>query len=1180
MLNVVILFALRYRPLIVITALLVLLYGGYLASTMPIDVFPELDRPRVTLLTECPGLAAEEVETLVTFPIESAVIGASGVTDVRSQSAPGFSSVVVEFDWGVEQRYARQVVQERLATALADLPSDVRPYMAPPGALLGQIMLAGLRPHRGPQGGILAPIPNTPYVVEQLPPELAPATDASPPAHSERTPPRLAVWQVTDRRAPARWTPVHYDAAHWHPSDPEGNRPLLLILQGKPYWVLFPHEQKQRMELRTLADWVVRPRLLKVPGVAQVLTVGGGRKQYHVVVDPFALHEFDVTLHDVELALQQNNINTSGGLSTLRDVERSIRVLGRLGPQREQVLADLKKIPIRQHPHRPILLEQVARVTEAPQLPRGDASINGHAGVLINIIKQPQADTRQVTSAVQEALDQIESSLPLDVIIERNLYQQRDFIDRGVYNVGEALVIGAVLALVVLFVFLLNVRTTFISLTAIPLSLAITAIVFRLIGQLTGTPLSINIMTLGGISVAIGELVDDSVVDVENIFRRLRQNAQSPQPRSPLRVIYEASVEIRSTIVFGTLVVIMVFLPLFALSGIEGRLFTPLAIAYITSILASLLVSLTLTPVLSYYLLSRARILHRERESLLVRLLKVVARGLIRCSMRYTYLLLALTWLLVGYCAWRLTTLGADFLPAFDEGTVQINVLLPSGSSLQASNQVAAVVDQLLRRFQVTPDNPHGEILTYARRTGRSELDEHADPPNESEFFVTINPECGKSRSEILHLLRSAVLEELAGVDVEVEQPLAHLISHLISGSTAQIAIKIYGDDLNILERLAHEVRSAAATVPGVSSLVIERIGLVDEIHIRLKPDVLAHYGLSREYVGHFLQTALRGSVVSQVIEGQRRFDLVLRLDEPYRMDVANLRHLHLELPNGGHVHLEQIADVTPPTGGDVGANQIKRDNLRRRLIVRCNAQGRDLASVVQDIQHAVAARVHFPEGYFIEYGGQFASQQRATRTVIILAAVVALGIFLLLLLPFPSLRIVLQILNAVPTAFVGGVLALVITGQTVNVASLVGFISLGGIAIRNSILLMNHYIHLMRHEGESFSEQMILRGTLERLTPVLMTALTASFALLPLVLGGQQPGREILYPVATVILGGIVTATFCQFLIHPGVFWRFCERDAIRLAQTPPHDITDLATNPNLATPSRSSPIPNPSSP
>lgn len=1161
MLNAVIRFALRHRPLIVVAALVVLGYGTYLASIMPIDVFPALDRPRVTILAECHGLAAEEVETLVTFPIEAAVVGASGVLDVRSQSAPGFSSVVVEFDWGVDQRHARQVVQERLATVLADLPADVRPYMAPPGALLGQIMLAGLRRIAGPHGGRLAPVPDTPYVIEVVPeaavPATAPARDSCQ-GTTDATPPRILVWKPADRRDPASWTLIAHDAAHWQPPDSQGNRQLLLLVQGRPYWVPLPAEQKQQMELRTLADWVVRPRLLKVPGVAQVLTVGGARKQYHVLVDPLALHEFNLTLQEVEEALRQNNVNTSGGLSTQREMERSIRILGRLGPGSERVVADLHKIPLRPHPQRPVLLEQVARVIEAPQLPRGDASINGQPGILINVIKQPQADTRQVTAAVQEALAQLEPSLPADVIIDRNLYQQRDFIDRGVYNVGEALVLGALLVLIILFLFLLNFRTTFISLTAIPLSLAVTAIVFRLMGYLTGTPLSINIMTLGGIAVAIGELVDDSVVDVENIFRRLRENAHALQPRSPLRVIYEASVEIRSTIVFGTLVVILVFLPLFALTGMEGRLFTPLAVAYVTSILASLLVSLTLTPVLSYYLLSRARLLQRERDSFLVRLLKAIARHLVRCSMRYTGPLLLLTWLLVGWCAWRLTTLGADFLPPFDEGTVQINVLLPSGSSLQASNQVAAVVDRLLLRYQVSPSNPQGEILTFARRSGRSELDEHADPPNESEFFVTINPACGKSRSEILQMLRQVVVDELPGVDVEVEQPLAHLISHLISGSTAQIAIRIYGDDLNVLERLANDVRAAAAGVPGVSSLVIERIGLVDEIHIKLRPEALAYHGVSREYVGRFLQTALQGAVVSQVIEGQRRFDLVVRFDEPYRSDLAYLRHLHLELPQGGHVHLDQLADITPPTGGDAGANQVKRENLRRRLIVRCNAQGRDLASVVRDIQQRVATQVTLPEGYFIEYGGQFESQQRATRTLVILASLAAIGIFLVLLVPLPSVRIVLQILNAVPTAFIGGVLALLLTGQTVSVASLVGFISLAGIAIRNSILLMNHYIHLMRHEGEGFTEQMILRGTLERLTPVLMTALTAGLALLPLVVGGHQPGREILYPVATVILGGILSATFCQFLIHPGVFWRFCRHAAMRLAHTRSSDDAD----------------------
>jgi HME family heavy-metal exporter len=816
-------------------------------------------------------------------------------------------------------------------------------------------------------------------------------------------------------------------------------------------------------------------------------------------------------------------------------------------------------------PERPVLLQDVAKVVEGAQVKRGDSSINGFPGIAVTVTKQPHTDTRDLTDRVKAAFAEVEPSLPADVVLETGLYELREFIDRGVYNVGEALVIGAVLVLVVLFLFLLNFRTTFISLTAIPLSLVITVLVFRLVGALTGTELSINVMTLGGIAVAMGELVDDAIVDVENIFRRLRENNHSPAPRPALRVIYEASVEIRTSIVFGTAVVILVFLPLFALSGIEGRLFTPLGVAYIVSILASLAVSLTVTPVLSYYLLAHSKAVHRERDTFVVRGLKWAAGHLIRFSMRRTGLLLLLTWVLVAYCAWRLTTIGADFLPAFDEGTVQVNVTLPAGASLAASNQASAMVDAKLRSLQKSPAIPDGEVLAFLRRTGRAELDEHAEPPNANEFFVVVNPDCGKSRKEVLAKLQKEIKEEVPGVDVEVEQPLAHLISHMISGNTAQIAIKVYGDDLDTLEKLANQIKARVAGVPGVSSLAVEPIRKVDEIHVKLDPEALAFYGVDRAYVGAFVQTALNGEVVSQVVEGQRRFDLVVRLDEPYRADVANLKELRLDLPNGqGQVRLKDLAEVTPPTGGDSGANQVKRENVRRRIVIRCNALGRDLASVVGDIERVVKAEVLMPEGYFVEYGGQFESQKRATRLIAILAVLSVVGMFFVLYMLFPSARIVLQILNAVPAAFIGGVLALVITNQTLTVASLVGFISLGGIAARNGILLVNHYIHLMKHEGEGFTEQMILRGSLERLSPVLMTALTAGIGLIPLVVAGQQPGREILYPVATVILGGLITSTFCEFLLRPGLFWRYSGQDAVRLARA--DDQADGLDNPPAA--------------
>lgn len=1143
MFNGVIKFALRHRPLVVAASLVALVYGGYQATTMPIDVFPDLDRPRVVVMTEAPGLAPEEVETLVTYPLESSLLGATGVEDVRTQSGFGLSVVYVEFAWGTDIRTARQTVQERLATVSGDLPEGARPQMAPISSIMGQFLIAGMRRQPGPRRGELVPVPDTAFYAERV--------------RAPDGPPRLFAWRVTDRKTPAAWEAVPVGGVTWDAISENGDQRVRATVAGQVRDLTFPSEARRALSLRTLADWVVRPRLLKVSGVAQVITMGGGRKQYQVLVDPTALHEYGVTLHDVDAALKANNVNFTGGFVDLGGEEKPIRVIGRLGPRPEQVVADLKLIVVKPPPKpesgkplgRAVLLKDVTRVTEGAQVKRGDASINGHPGVAITVTKQPHTDTRELTDRVKAAMAEVEPSLPADVVLEPGLYELREFIDRGVYNVGEALVVGALLVLVVLFLFLLNFRTTFISLTAIPLSLAVTALAFKLIGSATGTPLSINVMTLGGIAVALGELVDDAIVDVENIFRRLRENAHAASPKPALRVVYEASVEVRASIVFGTAVVILVFLPLFALSGIEGRLFAPLGIAYIVSILASLLVSLTVTPVLSSYLLANSKAAHREGDSILVRLLKWLAQRLVGFSMRRAGPLLLLTWVLVGYCAWRLTTIGADFLPPFDEGSVQVNVTLPPGASLEASNAASRLVDAKLRSLRKSPENPDGEVLRFFRRTGRAELDEHAEPPNATEYLVAINPESGKSRREVLAKLQAEVKEEVPGVDIEVEQPLAHLISHMISGSTAQIAIKVYGDDLDTLEKTANQIKAAVAGVPGVSSLAVEPIRKVDEIHIKLRPESLAFYGVDRASVGNFVQTALQGEVVSQVVEGQRRFDLLVRLDEPYRADVANLKELWLDLPGGqGRVRLKDLADVTPMTGGDAGANQVKRENVRRRIVVRCNALGRDLASVVGDIRKNVAEEVPMPEGYFVEYGGQFESQQRATRLIAALAGVSLVGMFFVLYMLFPSARVVLQILNAIPTAFIGGVLALVVTNQTLTVASLVGFISLGGIAVRNGILLVTHYAHLMRHEGEGFTQHMVLRGSLERLSPVLMTALTAGIGLVPLVVAGRQPGREILYPVATVILGGLITSTFCEFLIHPGLFWRFSGKAAAQM--------------------------------
>ncbi|MEX0642454.1 MAG: efflux RND transporter permease subunit [Pirellulales bacterium] len=1032
MLNAVIRFSLQNRLLVIAIALFLVVYGGWQATRLPIDVFPDLNRPRVVIMTEALGMAPEEVETLITFPLETALNGATGVQDVRSSSGVGLSVVYVEFDWGTDIFNDRQIVNERLALVADRLPEGVKPQLAPISTIMGQIHIVGMYSEGG------------------------------------KTPP---------------------------------------------------------MELRMLADWVVRQRLLTIPGVSQVVVMGGARKQFQVLVDPNSLVRYGVTLQQVKTALRESNQNTAGGyLDEQGPNEYLVRAIGRV-----KTVDEISRIVVVHRDGQSVRLSQVARIVEGPQVKRGDSaaysraaggSFDGGPAVVLTINKQPKADTREVTQAVVTALEELKPSLPSDVRILPELYQQEAFIDLAIENVMEALRDGGILVVVILFLFLWNLRTTFITLTAIPLSIVMTALIFA------GFGLSINTMTLGGLAVAIGELVDDAIVDVENIFRRLRENRHSSNPKHPLQVVFQASVEVRNSIVFSTMIVVLVFVPLFALSGMEGRLFTPLGIAYIVSILASLIVSLTVTPVLSCWLLGESKLMERERDSFVLRSLKWVADRVIRLSLGFPKLILLITVAAVGVLFLALLQLDRDFLPPFNEGAMQVNVLMPPGSSLAKSNEVSAQVEKRLQQID--------DITAFVRKTGRAELDEHAEGVNVTEIIATIDEHTERSREEVIEEISEA-LADIPGIVTAVEQPLAHLISHMLSGVKAQVAIKLYGDDLDVLRREAQKMQAAIAGIEGVRDLQIEQQVIIPQLRIEADGYKLEQFGLRRLDINEFVETAMQGEIVSEVLDGQRTFDLLVRLDERYREDIDELKRLQIETPSGVAVKLEDVARIYKAGG----PNTVNREQVRRRIAVQCNVRDRGLVDVVEDIkQRLEPIKAALPSGYFIEYGGQFESQQSASKTIGLLFIASLIGIFLVLFTMFHSVNLSLQVMAALPMAFIGAVAALVITGQTVTVAAMVGFIALVGVASRNGILLLNHYLHLVEYEGEGWTKEMIVRGGLERLAPVLMTALCAGIALVPLTLAAGEPGKEILYPVATVIVGGLISSTLLDFFVRPALFW------------------------------------------
>jgi HME family heavy-metal exporter len=1030
MLNSIIRFSLDHRLLVIALALLTLGYGGWQLHQLPIDVFPDLNRPRVTVMTEAPGMAPEEVETLITLPLESVLNGATGVLAVRSSSGVGVSVVNVEFDWGTDIHLNRQIVSERLSLVTDRLPPEVKPQLAPISSVMGQIMIVGL------------------------------------------------------------WS--------------EGNK-------------------TDPMEIRTLADWVVRQRLRTIRGVSEVFVIGGGRKQFQVLVNPQSLISYGVTLEEIESALRKSNVNVTGGyLDAQGPNEYLVRALGRL-----RSVEDLQELVVKIRAGRPVLLSQVARVIEGPEVKRGDAMARvkqpdgqfaGGPAVVLTVNKQPGADTRQLTDKVMAALEELKPSLPPDIRIAPDLYQQKKFIDLAIDNVETALRHGGILVAIVLLIFLLNFRTTLITLTAIPLSIVTTAIVFRWFDM------SINTMTLGGLAVAIGELVDDAIVDVENIFRRLRENHNAQ--KSTLQIVFEASAEIRNSIVYSTVIIVLVFIPLFALGGMEGRLFTPLGVAYIVSILASLVVSLTVTPVLSSLLLGNAPATHREKDALILRAVKAVASRTIAMSLRFSKTLLIASVAAVGLAMLVLAQLQSDFMPPFDEGVAQLNVLLPPGTSLERSKEVARMVDRRLQKIE--------GIESFVCRTGRAELDEHIIGVNMSEIIASFNPDSGRSREEILEEIREA-MADIPGIVTSVEQPMAHLISAMLSGVQSQVAIKLYGDDLDTLRTKGQAMKRAIEGTPGVKDLMLEPQVTIPQLRIELDRHQLARFGLTPGDVTGHIETAMHGKVVSDVLIGQRTIDLFVRFDEPFRENIDTLERLSIELPEGGTTTLGSVAKIY--TAG--GPNTINREQVRRRIVLQCNVAGRGLVDVVRDIQQRLEPiRDSLSVGYFIEYGGQFQSQQSATRMIAALSVVSLLGMFLVLYTMFRSVNLALQVMVALPMAMIGAVASIVVTGQTLSVASLVGFISLCGIATRNGILLLDHYLHLVQHEGESWSTSMIVRAGLERTAPVLMTALTAGIGLVPLAMAAGEPGKEILYPVATVIIGGLLTSTLAEFLVRPALFW------------------------------------------
>lgn len=1027
MLDRIIKFSLAHRVFVIALAALVLTCGGWIAVHLPVDVFPDLNRPTITIMTEASGLAPEEVETLVSFPLETSLNGLPNVERVRSSSGVGLSIVYVEFSWGTDIYRNRQLVQEKLTLAQEKLPKNITPIMGPISSIMGEIQLIGLTS-----------------------------------------------------------------------SDPKTNP----------------------MDLRTLADWSIRPRLLSIPGVAQVTAIGGGVRQFQILLSAEKIQKMQIAIEEIEHNLSKISLNSTGGFINIEKNESLIRVLGAIRDQNE-----ILNSVVGMHLGKPVLVKDIAEVKEAPQTLRGDASVNANPGVIISVQKQPGANTIELTHEIEKALKELTTTFPRSVQLHPDLFKQSHFIETSIENVKEALRDGVILVLIVLFLFLLNLRTTFITMTAIPLSFVLSAIVFKLFG------LSVNTMTLGGFAIAIGELVDDAIVDVENVFRRLRENKTSEHPKNFLLVIYEASSEVRNSIVIATIIVCLVFLPLFSMAGIEGRLFIPLGISYIISLMASMIVSLTLTPVLCSYLLTRHQ-QSKHTESALVRYLKKADLLILQKSLKHPKAVLSITGFLFLFAVGLSFHMGRDFLPKFNEGTATISLMAQPGVSLEESNRLGVQAEKIIL---TSP-----EVKSVSRRTGRAEQDEHAEGVHSSEIDVDFKDE-GRPREIVLNEIRSH-LSQIEGVAVNIGQPISHRLDHLLSGVRAQIAIKIFGPDLSVLRTKGAEITKSLEGVSGLVDLQVEQQVLIPQVKIQLIREEAARYGIVIGDLAQLLERALQGDVVAQILEGQKNIDVMMRFDEESRSNLELIKNTPIKtLPDGTKITVEKVADVYESTG----PNLINRENAQRRLVVLANSSGRDLDSLVQEIRTQIQQKVQLPEGYFITFGGQFESQQKSSQLMSLLGALALLTIFSILYMHFKSSLISLQVMLNIPMAFIGGIVGVYLTNKTISIASLVAFVTLCGIASRNGIMMISHYIHLMQHEKEKFSQEMVIRGSLERLIPVLMTALTAILGLIPLALAGGAPGKEILHPVAVVIVGGLISSTLLDMFVTPTVFFHFGKKSA-----------------------------------